>query len=112
MQITLDEAKKVLDVYKESPTAIRDTFYRNFIPQNAIDYLNSNTEKDLLVFSDYMKQIESFDTETIFVFASLLGVASQRMLTERETKAVLSLARAMHSGQLRVSEKVLEGITF
>ena len=58
------------------------------------------------------KEEPELEVSGVLIIKTNQGNIRQVMLTERETKAVLSLARAMHSGQLRVSEKVLEGITF
>jgi hypothetical protein len=48
----------------------------------------------------------------VLIIKTSKGNIRQVMLTEREADAVLSLARAMHSGSLKVSSKILEGITF
>lgn len=48
----------------------------------------------------------------VLIIKTSKGNIRQVMLTKREVDAVLSLARAMHSGLLKVSETILEGITF
>jgi hypothetical protein len=58
------------------------------------------------------KEDPELEVSGVLIIKTSKGNIRQVMLSEREADAVLSLARAMHSGQLRVSEKVLEGITF
>jgi hypothetical protein len=58
------------------------------------------------------KEEPELEVSGVLIIKTNQGNIRQVMLTEREAKAVLSLARAMHSGHLKVSEKVLEGITF
>lgn len=58
------------------------------------------------------KEEPELEVSGVLIIKTSKGNIRQVMLTEREADAVLSLARAMHSGQLRVSETILEGITF
>jgi hypothetical protein len=58
------------------------------------------------------KEEPELEVSGVLIIKTNQGNIRQVMLTEREADAVLSLARAMHSGHLKVSEKVLEGITF
>lgn len=58
------------------------------------------------------KEEPELEVSGVLIIKTSKGNIRQVMLTEREADTVLSLARAMHSGSLRVSEKVLEGITF
>lgn len=85
MQITFNDVKDVLVFYKNNSSEILNTFKNNFTPQDVIDFLNSNYKDDEYNFEDYILYLKrlGFKQETNFVFAFMMGVASQRMLTEK-----------------------------
>jgi hypothetical protein len=58
------------------------------------------------------KEEPELEVSGVLIIKTSKGNIRHVMLTEREADTVLSLARAMHCGSLKVSEKVLEGITF
>ena len=58
------------------------------------------------------KEEPELEVSGVLIIKPNKGNIRQVMLTQGETNTVLSLARILHSGSLRVSETVLEGITF
>lgn len=46
------------------------------------------------------------------VIKTNMGNIRQVILDKNEVDTILAVARAMHSGSLKVSSKILEGITF
>ena len=87
MQVHLSDLEEVLRFYVKNPAQIRNTFNENFVPDDVINFLNKNRPEGALTFQEYIEQIESYGTDINFVFALLMGIMAERMLSQQSNKA-------------------------